>query len=350
MAQKRTDYSKFTQPNGTIQVLMLWASVALHLAIGSNLGLFGRLDPIKVKPAGGTVRVVDLTPAEQTRVPESAKARPLPIAPTPVNPETATRAPLSSNSGVRSGASNFVPPRVNRPQLPSPSSQIPQSPTVRQSSPTPVPSTPAISRAPNGADIPVPRPPRPSKPDSESINSPVEGNSGALGGQRKPKKSNVEESIQSSSSGKPDISPSQKTKPNDSLEQPLKTPPSKNLGEGNSTTEEKKKNQDFISSLKKFGTVFLKIDVPAELQASSFCKNYKDVEMIWLIDSSGNLIPDKEYFLPDDKLIEKLKNAGRSVAQSTHSRMNSSQKQRLVEQYIKDQENYAYFPFRLPTC
>jgi hypothetical protein len=188
MAQKRTDYSKFTQPNGTIQVLMLWASVALHLAIGSNLGLFGRLDPIKVKPAGGTVRVVDLTPSEQTRVPESAKSKPLPIAQTPVNPEIATRIPgspsLPRNSG---GASNFVLPR-NQPQLPPPSSQVPRqpsnSPTVRQPNP-PVPVPPA-SKTSGKPDIPIaPRPPRSSQQDNEGIAGSNQGNSTLQGKPRK---------------------------------------------------------------------------------------------------------------------------------------------------------------------
>jgi hypothetical protein len=187
MAQKRTDYSKFTQPNGTIQVLMLWASVALHLVIGSNLGLFGRLDPIKVKPAGGTVRVVDLTPAEQTRVPEAAKARPLPIAQTPVNPEIATRIPSSPSPPRNPGASNFVPPR-NQPQLPPPSSQIPRqpsnSPTVRQPNPTvPTPSTNKTSGKP---DLPiVPRPPRLSQQDNEGTAGSNQGNSTLQGKPRK---------------------------------------------------------------------------------------------------------------------------------------------------------------------
>jgi hypothetical protein len=138
MAQKRTDYSKFTQPNGTIQVLMLWASVALHLAIGSNLGLFGRLDPIKVKPAGGTVRVVDLTPAEQTRVPESAKSKPLPISKIPVNPEPATKAQVIPLQPQKPGVPIVVSPppitppfSVIRKQLPPPSvapKPSPQSP------------------------------------------------------------------------------------------------------------------------------------------------------------------------------------------------------------------------------
>lgn len=132
MAQKRTDYSKFTRSNGTVQVLMLWASLALHFLIGSNLGLFGRLDPMKIKPAGGTVRVVDLTPSEQTRVPEAAKSRPLPIAPVPVNPEIATRArsiPIKPKPGT--------PVLVAPPPIPSPSSVIQKPPSEPVQRPTP---------------------------------------------------------------------------------------------------------------------------------------------------------------------------------------------------------------------
>jgi hypothetical protein len=200
MAQKRTNYSKFTRQNGTIQVLMLWASLALHVVIGSNLGLFGSLDPIKVKPAGGTVRVVDLTPAEQTRVPEAAKSRPLPITQTPVNPEIATRIPgspsLPRNSG---GASNFVPPR-NQPQLPPPSSQIPRqpsnSPTVRQPNPpVPIPSTNKTSGKP---DIPIVlRPPRLSQQDNEGTAGSNQGNSALQG---KPRKKGTQDGQTDSSS------------------------------------------------------------------------------------------------------------------------------------------------------
>jgi hypothetical protein len=170
MAQKRTDYSKFTQPNGTIQVLMLWASVALHLAIGSNLGLFGRLDPIKVKPAGGTVRVVDLTPAEQTRVPESAKSRPLPIAQIPVNPETATRSTSNQLPQRNPGASAFVPPR-NPTQLPPPSSQIPRSPSNRIPSQPPQPSVPN-SPTSSKPELSAPKPPRISQQEGTDSSSP----------------------------------------------------------------------------------------------------------------------------------------------------------------------------------
>ncbi len=195
MAQKRTNYSKFTGSNGTIQILMLWASLALHLLISSNLGLFGRLDPIKVKPAGGTVRVVDLTPAEQTRVPEAAKSKPLPIAQTPVNPEIATRIPGSPSPPRNPGASNFVPPR-NQPQLPPPSSQVPP-PTIRQPSPPlPIPST---SKTSGKSDIPiVPKPPRSSQQDNEGTTTGSNQNNSTIQG--KPRKKGTQNSQTDSSS------------------------------------------------------------------------------------------------------------------------------------------------------
>jgi hypothetical protein len=245
MAQKRTDHSKFTRSNGTIQVLMLWASLALHLLLGSNLGLFGRLDPMKVKPVGGTVRVVDLTPAEQTRVPEAAKARPLPISPTPVNPEIATRI-LGSPSPPRSsgGAANFVPPR-NRPQLSPPFRQPFNSPTVRQTSP-PIP-TPSTSKTSGKSDIPIfPRPPRLSQQDNEVTAGSNQGNSTIQG---KPRKKGTQDSPLDSSSE--DISP---TPPVDSspVEPDKEKPKPSNLLESsaNSLVQlQKKLNQD-IQNLK----------------------------------------------------------------------------------------------------
>jgi hypothetical protein len=356
MAQKRTDYSKFTRSNGTIEVLMLWASVALHLMIGSNLGLFGRLDPIKVKPAGGTVRVVDLTPAEQTRVPEAAKSKPLPIAPTPVNPETATRASANSSSVGSAGASNFVPPKVNRPQLPPPSSQIPQTPIVRQPNQPPIPSTPAISKAPNGSDIPIPRPPRTSKQDGEGINNSSEGNSAEQGRRKKPSKE--EESTPNSSLETPAISSSKRSTPINQPTQPSKLPPPENPDKNNSTAAERQRIQDAIAGRKLTGDNFIKVEVPRDLQEKSSCSIYKSIDMIWPIDENGNLDLStfgsenytREEILPDGKINRTQKNQVISIAKSTHARMTSSQKKELLSKYKKNSPNFAYYSFKIPIC
>jgi hypothetical protein len=140
MVQKKIDFLKFTRSSGTTQVLMFWASLGLHFLVGSNLGWFGRLEPVKFKPVGGDVNVVSLTPAEQSRVPEAVKSKPLSIVPTPVNPQSVTRISSSSSPPRNSGgASNFVPPR-SQSQLPLQPSNNP-TPTVRQ--PTQPPIVPA---------------------------------------------------------------------------------------------------------------------------------------------------------------------------------------------------------------
>ncbi len=352
MAQKRTNYSKFTQPNGTIQVLMLWASVALHLMIGSNLGLFGRLDPIKVKPAGGTVRVVDLTPAEQTRVPEAAKSKPLPIAPTPVNPETATRAPANPNNAGRSGASSFVPPRVvTRPQMPS--SQVPQPPTVRQPSSPSIPSAPLVNRV-NGSDIPIPRPPRLSGQENEGASNPSEGKSVARG--RPSRKSVADESTPNSSGDTSSTSRAQISKtPSDTS--PNKVTP-KNPGETNSTSEERKKIQIAVAARTSAGSNFIRVEVPKKFQENSSCEQYKSIDMAWPIDENGNQDLStfggdnytREEIFPDDKISRKQRNQAISIAKSTHAEMSLSKKKELISKYKKNSPNFAYYAFKMPIC
>ncbi len=354
MAQKRTDYSKFTQPNGTIQVLMLWASVALHVVIGSNLGLFGRLDPIKVKPAGGTVRVVDLTPAEQTRVPEAAKSKPLPIAQTPVNPETATRVPANSSAGGRAGASNFVPPKINSPQIPPSSSPISKSSTVRQPNPTPVPSTPAISTAPNGANIPIPRPPRSPKQDSDDGTNLSDGNSSLRRGGRPPKRSKEEDSTPNSFVEKPVIPtrpipiPSNPPKPPDNQETVI-----------NDNPEDRQRIQDAINGLKNEGSNLIEVKVPRELQQVSSCRIYKKIDVTWPINENGNLNLStfggdnkftREEILPDGKINSVEKKQVVSIVKSTHAKLTLDQRKELISQYKKNSDNFAYYSFKIPRC
>lgn len=153
---------------------MIGASIGLHFLAANNLSWFGRLDPIKLKPAGGTVKVVDLTPAEQTRVPEAVKSNPLPIAPTQENPEPATRSPGSSFSSGNPGTS-IIP--QNRTPLPPPSSQIPRTPNSRQPTQSPSVQNPPTNSTSKRSEIPiVPRPQRSSSQDSESRDTTDRGN------------------------------------------------------------------------------------------------------------------------------------------------------------------------------
>jgi hypothetical protein len=316
--------------------------------------LFGRLEPIKVKPAGGTVRVVDLTPAEQTRVPEAAKSKPLPIAQTPVNPETATRTPANPSAGGRAGASNFVPPKINRPQLPPSSSQIPKSSTVRQPNPTPLPSTPATSTAPNGADIPIPRPPRLSKQDSDDGTNLSDSNSSSKGGRRQPKLSKEEDSTPNSSAETPVISPRQKPIPSSP---PI--PPDNRETVINDNPEDKQRIQDAINGLKNKGNNLIEVKVPRELQQVSSCRIYKKIDMTWPINENGNLDLStyggdnnftRENILPDGRINSVEKKQVVSIAKSTHAKLTSTQRKELVSQYKKNSENFAYYSFKIPRC
>jgi hypothetical protein len=256
MPQKRTDYSKFTQSSGTVQVLMLWASLALHFLVGSNLGLFGRLDPIKVKPVGGTVRVVDLTPSEQTRVPEAAKSKPLPIAPIPVNPETATRTLANSTNVGRSGASDFAPPRANRPPLPRPSGQVlstPSNQTPAQSPQRPFPPNPPTNNKDNRVDTPIIKPPKVSQdnPDGQSDKNDGNGQRGnnkkRLNSDSSPDTSTTEEKI--GSSGKKQTTTPLKTTP-DIVESPFQNSIDNNTSE--------KSRAQIIDNFRKFN---LNVDI-----------------------------------------------------------------------------------------
>jgi hypothetical protein len=90
--------------------------------IASNLGLLDRLIPVPVKPVGGTVKAVDLTASEQSRVPEAAKAKPLPVNPIQSGTEQATQPiPNASSPGVLSGNT----PKTNRPTPKTSASQNP---------------------------------------------------------------------------------------------------------------------------------------------------------------------------------------------------------------------------------
>jgi hypothetical protein len=352
MAQKRTDYSKFTRSNGTIQVLMLWASVGLHLAIGSNLGLFGRLDPIKVKPAGGTVRVVDLTPAEQTRVPEAAKAKPLPIAPISVNPEIATRTPVNSTNVGRSGASNFVPPRVDRPQLPTPSSQVPRTPfnrTPTQPPQQPISPNPLTDNKKNRVDIPIIKPPKVSQ-DDPGVQS---GNGNSQGGSTK-KRQNTDSSPDISTNNQdatPDLAKPTK-QPNGSNNQGTQgtpKPPTEEIV--NDSIEEQKEINMVLSNLQRSGVFLVRLEIPkASLQKSS-CNKYKKVRVLWPIEESGELSDVTPIFLPSKKINENYSDSAKLLVKSSYDQKPLEEKKKLAIKKIvngKPVNNFADYSFQIP--
>jgi hypothetical protein len=239
MAQTSLSFSNIARSHTTTQLLMILASIGLHYLIANNLGLFGRLDPVKLKPAGGTVKVVDLTPAEQTRVPQAVRSNPLPIDPTPVNPEPATRAPINTPAPRTPGA--FAPP-TNRSPLPPPSSQIPRTPNSQNPpNQTPrQPQTPPKNPTAKGPEIPiVPRPARPSQQDGTvSRSGTTEGNNS---GSRQPRRRPKDDSQNSDSSERQrnpkDPSPSP-------IPKPIPDPPLPDPDPNDLVALQKKFNQD----------------------------------------------------------------------------------------------------------
>jgi hypothetical protein len=348
MAQKRTDYSKFTQPNGTIQVLMLWASVALHLMIGSNLGLFGRLDPIKVKPAGGTVRVVDLTPAEQTRVPEAAKSKSLPIAQTPVNPEPATRNLVNPSNLGRSGASTSVPPRINRPQLPSPSSQLPRTPSVNNFPPVvqpPIqrpPQSPPNDKSNNPLTIPKqPKPPRTSQEDGQG-RSDQGSDSGVSGGTKKRTAPDIDDRSSSSSNLGPDTNQSDngRKRNNDNNKPPpdRKDPPDAKV---NDSVEEQKEINTVLSNLRANGKVIVQLQIPSESLQISRCETYKKIRILWPIDTNGELEDTTPIILPYRKINEEYADPAKSLVKKAYEGLPVVKRKSLANKF-------ADYSFKIP--
>jgi hypothetical protein len=123
------------------KTLTIVLSIGAHYLIASNLGIFGSFTPLKLKPGGGTVKVVSLTPAERARVPEAVRSSPAPIAQNPINPDPATRSFSDFSNIPKTDRGNSTPstPPVN---VPSPSSSSSQPKTSPSSSATPKPSKP----------------------------------------------------------------------------------------------------------------------------------------------------------------------------------------------------------------
>jgi hypothetical protein len=127
MTQSSIDPYNSPPSNTPFQILALVLSVGMHFVIASNLGLFDRLIPVPVKPVGGTVKAVDLTASEQSRVPEAAKAKPLPINPIQAGAEQATQAiPNASSPGVLSGNAPKTNNRTSSKTPQTPASSNPQ--------------------------------------------------------------------------------------------------------------------------------------------------------------------------------------------------------------------------------
>jgi hypothetical protein len=357
MAQTSTNFSNSTKSTAVAQILMVGASIGLHYVVASNLGLFGRLDPVILRPTGGTVKVVDLTPAEQTRVPEAAKSRPLPIDPVPANPEPATRTPANpTNPGRSAGASTFTPPNTSRPQFPPPSTQFPRPPFNQN---------PRQPPSPQQQQFPFNNNDR-SNPSSPQTKPPQTTPNGSEGGSDQGNDSGIKKSIAqrknpaSSTSDSSTSSAGATTKPPSTPE--TNTPPKGNDGQGGNdspTSDKRRKIEAAISSLQQNGQNLITVEVPQSLQKKSSCEKYEDVEMLWPIKESGDLdlqtigsegVFTQETVLPDDRMPGKQREQAKKIVLETHAKMTASQKQQLINQYKPGVVNKTRYSFRIPNC
>jgi hypothetical protein len=339
MAQKRTDYSKFTRSNGTVLVLALWASLALHLVTGSNLDKVGLTSPVKVKPAGGTVRVVDLTPAEQTRVPEAAKSRPLPIAPTPANPEIATRATSSPLPSRNSGVSTFLPPR-NRPQLPPPSTQVPSN-------------QPVVPTNPNSKKPELSNDPRNKRFSQEGGSENDKGESGDNTGRRKKKESQPDKDDKSqvneseSEQEKIDRKDKEKKDQQERDEKKRKDKEKKDQEEREKNKKdqpidtEEKELRTVLDNFKQKGITLISLEIPKESLQISICKKYKKVRVFWPIDGNGELVDVTPIFLPIKTLNENYTDPAKEIVKKAYNELPLTRKKTLANKF-------ADYSFQIP--
>lgn len=97
-----TSFPRFRSSKSAIlsQVVAVIVSTGINYLLASNLGLFTKLNDIPSRPLTGKVKVVELTPAEKTRVPAAAKADLLATTPSPFNPSSTTFPPFGQSKGV----------------------------------------------------------------------------------------------------------------------------------------------------------------------------------------------------------------------------------------------------------
>lgn len=186
----------------------------MHYVLASNLGIFS-LPPLKPRPFGGTVKVVDLTPAERTRVPEVVRAAPVPIIPSP-SPVTRNfpdfsrlpAAPLTNPTPLPKKSSSAKPsPSENQPGSDNGSSNRPKKdiPKVKK------PSDPTYSLNKKGPTLTSIKPDKPTSAPRGTTSS------------KKPESATEDETLGSESSTEP--KPIKTPKPENSSTPKPKNPP-----------------------------------------------------------------------------------------------------------------------------
>jgi hypothetical protein len=113
-----TSFPRFRSSKSAIlsQVVAVVVSTGINYLLASNLGLLTRFNTLPERSPTGKVKVVELTPAEKTRVPEAAKADPVIFTPTPATPSSTTVAPFGQGNRVGILPVPSVNPNKNQPK------------------------------------------------------------------------------------------------------------------------------------------------------------------------------------------------------------------------------------------
>jgi hypothetical protein len=96
------------------QVVAVVVSTGINYLLASNLGLLTRFNTLPDRAPTGKVKVVELTPAEKTRVPAAAKADPLVFTPTLANPSSTNASPFGQSNAAGVLPVPNVTPNKNR--------------------------------------------------------------------------------------------------------------------------------------------------------------------------------------------------------------------------------------------
>jgi hypothetical protein len=189
-----------------IRFLAVVFSTGVHYVVASNLHLFAFPEPLKLRPVGGTVKVVNLTAAEQNRVPNAVKSNPLPIASNPINPSVASQ-------GGNAFPNSAFPPAVSPSPNPAPS------PTRSSSNTNP---SPTVQPSPNRSANPSISPStRLGLDPNRTLGSFPPGAPGSPGGSQTPQPTGTSSP---GASGSPTTQPPGTTSPQPSPSPPSPTP------------------------------------------------------------------------------------------------------------------------------
>jgi hypothetical protein len=305
-----------------IRFLAVAFSAGVHYVVASNLHLFAFPEPPKLRPVGGTVKVVNLTAAEQNRVPNAVKSSPLPIASNPVNPSVASQ-------GGNAFPNSAFPPAVSPSPNPAPS------PTRSSANTNP---SPTVQPSPNRSANPSISPStRLGLDPNRTLGSFPPGAPGSPGGSQSPQPTGTSSPGRSTS---PTTQPPGTTSPQPSPSPSPVTPPKPSPSGNNLAAAQ----TQFDQSLKVMaGPQDVDIQRPLSIQDAVYpprykCNNSQDKYVlvgIILSDSSDDGFSadrDEGYSLREivvpagDELSAEAIQLGMTAAQNSHRARSTAQK------------------------